>query len=220
MRNLKDLFILSNGWDIPKMCFKSAEWLLKASCQKMSWWNVVMCLTKHSEIWKLEWALQLIQLFCLLQLISRKSPVSKMSYSCTVPTKGITKEYYPFSNSALVSYLLNFYMGVFVHHFTIFSNLLTIWWSWILSAVISMIKHDKLLSSIPLHVNCQSTPIKWLFFCLIKPPYKCHNTKMRLDDFLLLVREWTDSHYILLLHETHKCNILLISCAQLDINSL
>ncbi len=44
--------------------------------------------------------------------------------------------------------------------------------------------------------------------------------KMRLDDFLLLVGEWTDSHYILLFHETNKCNILLISCAQLDINSL
>ncbi len=29
--------------------------------------------------------------------------------------------------------------------------------------------------------------------------------KMRLDDFLLLVREWTDSHYILLLFETNEC---------------
>ena len=44
--------------------------------------------------------------------------------------------------------------------------------------------------------------------------------KMRLDDFLLLAREWTDSHYILLLFVTIKCNILLISCVQVDINSL
>ena len=43
--------------------------------------------------------------------------------------------------------------------------------------------------------------------------------KMRLDDFLLLVREWIDSNYILLLFETNKCNILLISCAQVGINS-
>ncbi len=44
--------------------------------------------------------------------------------------------------------------------------------------------------------------------------------KMYLDDFLLLVRDLTDSHCILLLCETKKCNILLISCAQLIINSL
>ncbi len=43
---------------------------------------------------------------------------------------------------------------------------------------------------------------------------------MYLDDFLLLVGDLTDSNCILLLCETKKCNILLISCAQLVINSL
>ncbi len=44
--------------------------------------------------------------------------------------------------------------------------------------------------------------------------------KLNREDFLLSVGDWTDSHYILLLCETKKCNILLISYAQLVIISL